>query len=562
MGEIPKIADKKLPDGYAASAINCNLETGDLAPIKGVTSIQDLDAGAETIFRLADEWLQWNNKISVVESFVSDSGGRIVFTGDSYPKETNAALAISSSPYPTATRRLGIPAPTAAPTVTNAGGGTGTDRDISYCYTIIGQWSDGTVVESAPSPATDVQTIKDDDSVTINDFVDSTETGVYTTHFRIYRINATDTGAEFQFAADLDKTTTPLEWVDNIADADLGAALKTEGWTSPPDGLMGILATSNGLVFGFVGNTVYVSESFIQYAFPAAYAISVGSEIVGLGYNGAAVLALTKTRPFAIYGDTPESLSVEQIPLDLPCKSARSIVSLPGGVIFSSTSGLQMIDSAASATNLTIETFTRKQWEDLGPEKIFGFFYNNTYTSFWSGTKQGIEFKPGLREIRRFVLEEKVYGGQYVSTVSVNTYEVITSDSYNFLTAEGYQLVVTGATYSLTYDTLYLIQENGSIREIAAWNSGDYLDYEYQSREFYYPSHQVLTAGRIVGDFSEGSVTLVLYIDGVARFTKTVSSESIFRIPPLRGNTFSVNLSGKATVESVQLGASVLEVTQ
>ncbi|HEX9972298.1 MAG TPA: hypothetical protein VGD14_09525 [bacterium] len=560
-GEIPKISDKLLPDGYATTAINCDLKEGSLKPIKGATSVQDIEAGAQTIYRLGEQWLQWGNKINVIESLIYESGGRILFTGDNYPKETNLQLALVSSPFPTNTRRLGISAPAAAMSTSITVAGSGTDRNIAYCYTRVGLWEDGTVVESAPSPATAIFVAKTDATVRLTDFVDATETGVFTTHYRIYRINTGDTGAEYQFVDDLDKTDSPLQYDDSIMDENLGEVLPTDGWTAPIGNLKGILPGSNGLIFGFNDNTVYVTETFITYTFPDRYKISVASEIVGLGFNGSAIVVLTKTVPFLIYGSEPESLSVDRRPFVLPCKSERSIISVLDGVIFSSPPGLAMIDSGGNARILTEGVFTKEQWEALGPEKVFSFYYNDAYVAFFEGTNQGIEIKTGTNEIRRFETDSPVYGGQYVSTVSINTYDLLDSDSKNFLTSDGYQFLVTGSPYSLTYDTLYLIQETELAREIVAWESGSIVDYEWKSKEYWTGSVVALTCGRVVGDFSNGSVVFQLYIDDALHFSKTVSNDSPFRIAgPIRGNQFHVMLIGKATVEKIMIGSSMSEV--
>ena len=259
-GEIPKLSDKLLPDNYASSAINCNMETGALEPIKGVTSVKDLDEAAETIYRQGEQWLQWNNKIDIIKSLVYNSGGRILFTGDNYPQETNIVLALSGEgPYPTTTRRLGIAAPAAAPNYSIEVVGSGDDREVAYCYTVIGEWEDGSVTESAPSPSTEVFTAKDDSTVRITNFVEPTETGTYFTHYRIYRINTGNTGAEYQYVDYIAKDADPLQYDDTEADDDLGEVLPTTDWTAPIDNLHGLKVASNGLVFGFNGNTVYVS---------------------------------------------------------------------------------------------------------------------------------------------------------------------------------------------------------------------------------------------------------------------------------------------------------------
>lgn len=562
-GEIPAVSPKLLPDNYAVAAVNCDFASGVLKPIKGVSVEQEVSAGAETIYRLGEQWLEWNNKIRIIESLVYNSGGRIIFTGDNYPKETNAALALSSAPYPTNTRRLGISAPATAPDYSIVAAGTGTDRDISYCYTRVGLWEDGTVVESAPSLPTDNFTAKDDATVRISGFTDAEETGTYTTHYRIYRVNPGNAGAEYQYVGEIEKTVAPLQYDDTTPDNMLGEVLPTVGWTAPIEELKGIISTSNGLAFGFNDNTVYPSESFIPYTFPVKYSLSVASEIVGLGFNGNAVVVLTKTFPFLIYGSEPESLSLDKRPFNLPCKSARSIVSVSGGVIFASSDGLFLIDSGGNATNLTKRVFTKSQWEALEPEQSFAFHYKDAYIIFFAGTATGIEVDVEQNHIRRFELDKAVYGGQYVSTVSIDAYNFLTSDGKNFLTADGYQFVVRGSAYSLTYDTLYLVQSTESARTIVSWDSGSLMEYTWKSKEIPTVSSTVLTAGMVMGDFTDGNVTLNLYVNDTLAFSRKISNEGIFRVSnPIRGTKFQVEVAGKATIHRIIIGASAKDVVR
>jgi len=106
---------------------------------------------------------------------------------------------------------------------------------------------------------------------------------------------------------------------------------------------------------------------------------------------------------------------------------------------------------------------------------------------------------------------------------------------------------------------LYLIQDTDAAREIVSWETGSLRDYTWESKDFYFTKHHVFTAGLVVGDFTEGSVTLNLYIDDTLTFTKAVSSEDVFRVSsPARGNKFKITLTGKATVDRVILGASIL----
>jgi len=529
-GETPKLSYKLLADNEAASAVNCELETGRLAAGKGVSSIQDVIAGTQTTYRMTSgNFLQWTDQVNIIKALVADSGNRILFTGDGYPKETNASMALTSSPYPTATVRLGIPAPVAALTIT-LGGTEETDatvlRSCSYVYTLVGQWADGSEEESAPSPPTAVLDQMDGVTFTLSNFVDATATGAYTTHYRMYRLNSGDYGAEYQFMADITKATT--EYLDEIADASLGEVIPTSDWTSPEETLSGMIATSHGLVYGFVGNTIYPSEVFITYAYPSIYSLVVESDIVGLGFTGSMVVVLTETVPYMISGQDPGTTSIQRLGYQQPCVSARSIVSLPGGVAYASSDGLFTIDDSGAGTIITKDLFTKAQWKALTPENIFGFYYNDSYYGFFSGTVNGFRYNFTTSIYDSLTLPQSVYGGEYCPED----------------------------------DLLYLIQTKNTVREIVSFGTGSAQDYTWKSKGFSFSRLMAYSAGMVQGDFTAGDISFKLYVDGVLAFTGTITNDSIFRIPPKLGILFQIEISGQTTIDRILLGTSVNDIIE
>ena len=116
----------KLPEGEGQTAVNAQLGSGDLEPWV------DVDAGVainnlyynRTVHRYNNDgspiWFEWNNYVDVARGTVKgDDLERIYYTGDGIPKMTYRTIAASGSgPYPATYRRLGIPAPTIAPTAT------------------------------------------------------------------------------------------------------------------------------------------------------------------------------------------------------------------------------------------------------------------------------------------------------------------------------------------------------------------------------------------------------------------------------------------------------------
>lgn len=523
-GENPRTNPKVLEDGYAVVAQNCDLDRGMLEPIMGVSSVSDLTAGIQTIYKMGSSFLTWDNIVNVVKSLVANSGDRIFYSGDGYPKDTNEDLAIDGDgPYPDATRRLGIPAPTNALTVTLVGtAGEDITRSVSYVYTIVAKWEDGSDVESAPSAPTGVFDVYDGITARLTGFEDSTADGVYTTHFRIYRLNTGTDGTEYQYVTEVADTTTT--WDDTVDDDDLAEVLPTQDWTTPDEDLSGLTATSHGLVYGFKDNTIYPSEVFIPYAYPYGYSMNTESDIVGLGYTGSMVVILTETVPYLVDGQDPETLALTRLNYQQPCISARSIAGFPGGVIYACPDGLYGIDESGQGSVMTSTVMTRSQWNAMGPENLIGVFYDDAYYGFFSGTTNAFFLDLNTGEYRVFSLPEKVYGAHYCPED----------------------------------DILYLIIEKSSIREIVSWRTGSLMDMTWKSKE--YVGYGWISAGMVQGDFTNGNATFKLYVDGTLSFTKTVSNDDVFSIPPTPGEIFQIEVSGKATISRIIAGQSFEDV--
>lgn len=526
-GEIPKLSDKRLPAENAADAKNCSLESGNLQPINGVSSVEaGIGATAQTIYKMGTKFLRWTSAVSVAKALVADSGDRILFTGDGYPKETNSTLALTSAPYPTATRRLGIPAPTNALTVTlNGTAGEDIVHSSSYVYTIVAKWADGSEVESGPSSPTAVIDVYSGITPRLTGFTDATATGVYTTHFRIYRLNSGNVGAEYQYVDEMVVATTQYD--DTIADDDLGEVMPSTLWDAPDSALAGLIATSHGIMAGFKGNTIYPSEVFTSYAYPSSYSLPVESDIIGLGYTGSLIIVLTETVPYLLLGQDPATMSLKRLGYQQPCISAKSIVNVPGGVVYTSPDGLVKIDEAGLAPLITKHIFTKAQWKALTPANLMGVYYDDAYFGFFSGTTTGFRLDLETGDYQPIELTAAVYGVEYCPED----------------------------------DLLYLIQTNGATRDIVSWDSGSAVDYAWTSKIFSYSDQIIPMAGFVQGVFTAGNTTITVYVDGVSVTSKTISASGVFRIPPKRGNDIQIKLVGKATIDRVRIGRSVREVT-
>jgi hypothetical protein len=169
LGMSPRTYKQLLPNGFAQIACNCRLTDGTLSPLRApllVNAPSGVTGEIKTLWRLAsgatEYFLTWTRHVDIVRSPIYPD--RIYWTGDGAPKQTDFAGAIVSAPYPNTVYALGIPTPTAAPTV-SASGGSAAATTRAYVWTRMDAWGQ----ESGPSPATTV-TGKLDDTWTISGF--------------------------------------------------------------------------------------------------------------------------------------------------------------------------------------------------------------------------------------------------------------------------------------------------------------------------------------------------------------------------------------------------------
>ena len=127
-GLAPRVSPRLLAENLAQTATDVNLESGRLVPVKdnstinpsnGVTTLAN--SNKQSIFKYTDSperWLQFDEDVNIVRGPIAgDTNDTIYWSGQSFPRMGRSATLIASAPYPDAFFRLGIPAPTAAPTV-------------------------------------------------------------------------------------------------------------------------------------------------------------------------------------------------------------------------------------------------------------------------------------------------------------------------------------------------------------------------------------------------------------------------------------------------------------
>ena len=121
-GLAPRTSPRLLRDNLATIATDVNLESGRLVPITDNSDTLTLsNSSRQSIFKYTDNperWLQFDEDVNVVRGpLPGDTNNTIYWSGQTFPKMGRSTDIISGSVYPNAGFRLGIPAPTAAPTV-------------------------------------------------------------------------------------------------------------------------------------------------------------------------------------------------------------------------------------------------------------------------------------------------------------------------------------------------------------------------------------------------------------------------------------------------------------
>ena len=582
-GEVPRTTARLLGDTQAAKAVNCQLQRGALEPLLGPLQIASLPSSASTIFKHpTDGWLSWSKSVDVVKSAVLDIAGEtplghLFITGDKdYPTQYLKGGIV---------RRLGIPRPGKAPTIGGATGAvagtaacyawgadadtefparygseatlstiqednvttsviaesdssgettsstdSGINRSSAYCYTVVQSLADGIFQqESAPSPASDVVDVKDGDGVTISGFDIPQLQDLQITHIRIYRTVSGTKTSDFHFLVEIPAST--VSYVDTTSDLNISSSLlETTTWDAIPGDARGLIKTDNGIYAAFRGNELLISEPFYSYVFPESYRLTTEDPIVALGHVDSTIVVLTTGRPYLASGSEPESLQFAHLPIEQSCVSARSVGSLPGGVVYASPDGL-MLFSSSDQSLLTEQTFTREQWQALHPENILGAVHDGRYVAFFAGTGEGLIFSLGAKDIVRISLQD------------------------------GWK--VQGMYNHSEDDALYLSVDNQDGSCVYKFEAGEPLEFTWKSKPFFTSALSTMTAVRIEGEVSSSSPVIARVYGGYdagsrARAKLTITNNRAKRLPTTRAEKlWSLELSGKSTVYEARLGGSV-----
>lgn len=384
-GEIPRADDHLLDPKHAQQAQNVKLGSGALQTYRQPLAVfTPVKAAVTSMFRIVqaglDYWLLWAEDVNAVPGpIANDATNRVYYTGQSTPRKTNYVLATNgglTTECPNDYLELGVPAPTAAPSLAVVGGAAPTSTR-SYVYTFLTSWGE----ESKPSP---VVTVTGNTSGSWNlSSLQTTIAGKYSiAKQRIYRTLTDAFGnTNYQLVVEQSVATT---YSDTIADANLGALITTTNYDTPPSDLVGLVTMPNGVMAGFSpsGRQICFCEPYQPHAWPNAYRYAVEFLPIGIAAVGSSLLVATQGNPYIMSGAHPANISSVKLPMSEIAASKRSVVDVGFGAMYASFNGF-VLASPAGADRVSDTYFTRDEWSAINPsstmfikydEKIFIFY--------------------------------------------------------------------------------------------------------------------------------------------------------------------------------------------
>ena len=530
-GVMPTINPTELPDNAAQVATNCAFWSNDVAPLYGfgpaVRSLDKLGA-IKSIYRFGQEatsesdyWFHWTTDVDVVRGMVfGDTTEKTYFTGDgAYPKYTDSAVALSGTQYPSVSYRLGVPVPTAAPTLSSVTGTVdGTASAISVVYTFV----DDNDWEGAPSPALGINELYQGQTVNLAGF-EGVVSGYRMSSLSYCRVYVSDTNGAFRYVGRTSTVGigTTFSFVYNADSISSGDLISTT-FDPPPATLKGLTGLHNGMMAGFTGIDVYICEAYKPWAWSTDYVITTEHPVVALSAFDQTLVILTKGLPVVAPGSDPASFT----PLPLKgfrqaCVSKRSVVQIAGGVMYACPDGMAFI-SAAGSQVVTAGGFARAEWQALKPESIVGFRAEDRYVGFYdTGTKKGA-----------FLLD---MGAPRQPFTFIDLYATA---GYNDLLNDGLYLVPSGANV---------------VRRLYG---GAPLRYTWRSKKFKLSAPSCMTWARVLCSSPVG-LTLRVYGDGQLVDEVEVEDERPFRLSTQdRYRVYELEITGTTAVTEIAIAST------
>ena len=564
-GIFPRQGKTRLPLGAAVTAADVSFDTGRINSVRGRLDVDDVASNTNSIFKLRNKyWLTSSETLSYVDSpVVQDSHGRVYIAGGDFPVYAaddtgfagwSASADIDSmARMPSLTYRLGVSAPTTAPTVTvNAIPSAEADVEAllgveiertenqsiaewltanltkvatAYVYTYVTDYGE----ESAPSPVSTIVDYYDGQTKTIA-LPSNAQTGIAISSGkkRIYRVATGSQSSEYLFVAEVDYSVT--SYTDTTLDSALAEPITSTFYFPPPNDdlsvnpsgpLKSLVLHPQGFLVGHTGRTLCFSEPYLPHAWDSNNQITAPADVVGLCVYAGGIVVGTKRKPYILQGSSPSSMDIYPLESEQPCASGRSMVEIGGAVVFASFEGLILV-SGQTAQIATEKHFNREQWADFYPETIHAYVVDQKYIGFYKsadGTKSG-----------GFVFD--LATGRFTTLSYYADVGFFNSDD----------------------DVLYLVEGT----DLKKYERASTQPYTWKSGDIRLHNSVLFQRMKIEADHS---VTVNLQIDDEDFFGVVVKNSDDVLLPSgMRGEYFNVQLTGTGTVDLLSISDDALEL--
>ncbi len=525
-GIAPKIAAHLLPEGMAQVATDCRLYSGKIKPLRDLSVASGISvvAGAKSFFPYSSSvWLSAAERTDYARSpIANDSWDRLYATknepgGADYPvMRTNEG----STWY-----RLGIPAPTAAPTIAKSGTPTSEDEiDMEtwvFVYTYVSAYGE----EGPPSPPASIDVYPGE---TANlSALQTGPAGAYNLSAKnIYRLNRGSDGSDYQLSGTVDLAVTAYDDSTPSADLSLTLLVSTE-WDMPPTALTGLRVHPAGFLVGFVaeGRDLCFSMPYLPHAWPTSYRIPFKEKIVAVEIFGTSILVLTEGAPHVVTGADPEAMSDEQIEHGEACIERNAVVDMGEVVIYPTSSGLMAIGVGFGPKLITEAMMSRDEWSP----------YTTTMQAWQDGNN--------------YIL--------FCASPATGIYGLILDFANQTVTTHG----ITGTCLAGYYDSAggrLLLHQNTADTGVKQWDGGTERSWIWKSRKLRMPEPGNVSCAIVLAeDYDDGGsvdLTAKIYADGVLKHTQSVGSGEFFWLPSgFVARDWEFEVVGNVTVTAIAL---------
>ena len=427
------------------------------------------------------------------------------------------------------------------------------DYETSYVYTFVSAYGE----EGPPSPASTVITTDDNMTVAISALETSAPSGVTNTNLskkRIYRSNTGSNTTQFQFVAELALSATT--YTDVSRNNELAEVIPSTTWIAPPDDdtalypdgpMKGLISLPNGILAGFTGKRICLSERFLPHAWPSDYRLAIDEEIVGIAATSNGIIVGTKGTPYLVTGTDSSAMTAIKIESGEACLSKRSMVDMGEYVMYAGPDGLVAVQGA-TATVATVNIHTPKQWlANYYPSTITGFKWQGRYVGFYSTGSGfgGFIFDP-REQTNAFVdldVSALIRGG-FTDPDDNELYIIIGNKIKKF----------QGSNTALTYN----------------WKSKEYsvprptsFGFAKVDAEAYPVTIKVYGSGSVIYNATISTSGSAFSVTGTTpSFSATAITEPMVRLPASMHTDFAIEIESTKVVNEVCIGENIEELKE